>query len=132
MSNRPESQHCIACGDKFKVTSDTGFHCSACVLGMPESHQPIGCREAFEAHFKNLNKSGALSWAAKDGKYADLAVQGMWIGWQGAWQRERESGGDIVLVGYARDLDGTGSLHFCADGDDGAIPLYANKGDYEQ
>lgn len=25
---------------------------------------------------------------------------------------------------YARDLDGTGSLHVCAEGDPGAIPLY--------
>lgn len=25
---------------------------------------------------------------------------------------------------YARDLDGTGSLHVCAKGDPGAIPLY--------
>lgn len=28
-------------------------------------------------------------------------------------------------VMWARDLDGTGSLHACAQGDDGAIPLYA-------
>ena len=28
-------------------------------------------------------------------------------------------------VAYARDLDGTGSLHMCSRGDKGAIALYA-------
>lgn len=28
-------------------------------------------------------------------------------------------------IAWLRDLDGTGSLHVCADGDPGAIPVYA-------
>lgn len=33
----------------------------------------------------------------------------------------------LQVVAYAREVDGTGSLHMCAKGDAGAIPLSAPK-----